>query len=78
MHAREQIAQYISLVCLSLCLAYVVLSTVSGQAEHSVSSSAGMLKGRKSLRRALLAEHRIERKKDKARGRNCTCLILKE
>jgi AbrB family looped-hinge helix DNA binding protein len=34
-----------------------------------IHQAAGMLKGRKSLRRALLAEHRIERKKDKVRGR---------
>jgi AbrB family looped-hinge helix DNA binding protein len=34
-----------------------------------VSQAAGMLKGRKSLRRALLAEHRAERHREKARGR---------
>jgi AbrB family looped-hinge helix DNA binding protein len=34
-----------------------------------VSQAAGMLKGRKSLRRALLAEHRAERHMEKARGR---------
>jgi len=34
-----------------------------------VSEAAGMLKGRKSLRRALLAEHRAERRREQARGR---------
>jgi AbrB family looped-hinge helix DNA binding protein len=34
-----------------------------------VSQAAGMLKGRKSLRRALLAEHRSERRREKTRGR---------
>ena len=34
-----------------------------------VSQAAGMLKGKKSLRRALLAEHRAERRREKARGR---------
>jgi AbrB family looped-hinge helix DNA binding protein len=33
-----------------------------------IHQAAGMLKGRKSLRRALLAEHRIERKGEKTRG----------
>jgi hypothetical protein len=40
MHARERIVPHISLVCLSLGLVYVALSTLSGQAEHRVSSSA--------------------------------------
>jgi AbrB family looped-hinge helix DNA binding protein len=34
-----------------------------------VHQAAGMLKGRKSLRRALLAEHRAERRRETARGR---------
>ena len=34
-----------------------------------VRQAAGMLKGRTSLRRALLAEHRHERRREKARGR---------
>jgi AbrB family looped-hinge helix DNA binding protein len=33
-----------------------------------VNQAAGMLKGSKSLRRALLAEHRAERRSEKARG----------
>ncbi|MGA2262168.1 MAG: AbrB/MazE/SpoVT family DNA-binding domain-containing protein [Acidobacteriota bacterium] len=33
-----------------------------------VHQAAGMLKGRTSLRRALVAEHRAERRKEKARG----------
>jgi AbrB family looped-hinge helix DNA binding protein len=33
-----------------------------------VHQAAGMLKGPKSLRRALLAEHRAERRREKARG----------
>jgi AbrB family looped-hinge helix DNA binding protein len=37
--------------------------------QDPIHQAAGMLKGRKSLRRALLAEHRIERQKGKARGR---------
>jgi AbrB family looped-hinge helix DNA binding protein len=34
-----------------------------------VSQAAGMLKGRKSLRRALFADHRSERRREKTRGR---------
>ena len=34
-----------------------------------VRQAAGMLKGRKSLTRALLAEHRTERRREKAGGR---------
>ena len=34
-----------------------------------VRQAAGMLKGRKSLRRALLAERRAEQRKEKASGR---------
>ena len=34
-----------------------------------VQQAAGMLKGPKSLRRALLAEHRAERRREKNRGR---------
>lgn len=34
-----------------------------------VRQAAGMLKGRKSLTRALLAEHKAEYRKEKARGR---------
>jgi AbrB family looped-hinge helix DNA binding protein len=34
-----------------------------------VQEAAGMLKGRKSLTRALLAEHRAERRKETRRGR---------
>jgi AbrB family looped-hinge helix DNA binding protein len=37
--------------------------------QDPVRQAAGMLKGRKSLRRVLLAEHRIERGKDKKRER---------
>ena len=37
--------------------------------EDPVHRAAGMLKGRTSLRRALLVEHRAERRKEKARGR---------
>ena len=33
-----------------------------------VHQAAGMLKGPKSLRRALLAEHRAEKRREKARG----------
>lgn len=36
---------------------------------HPVQEAAGMLKGRRSLRRALLIEHRAERRREKARGR---------
>ena len=36
---------------------------------HPVQEAAGMLKGRKSLTRALLAAHRAERRKEKARDR---------
>ena len=34
-----------------------------------IHQAAGMLKGRSSLRRALFAEHRAERQREKARGR---------
>jgi AbrB family looped-hinge helix DNA binding protein len=34
-----------------------------------VRQAAGMLKGRKSLRDALMAEHRSERRREKSRGR---------
>jgi bifunctional DNA-binding transcriptional regulator/antitoxin component of YhaV-PrlF toxin-antitoxin module len=34
-----------------------------------VQQAAGMLRGRKSLRRTLLAEHRAERRREKARAR---------
>jgi len=37
--------------------------------QDPVRQAAGMLEGRKSLRRALLAEHRAERRREKARGR---------
>jgi AbrB family looped-hinge helix DNA binding protein len=37
--------------------------------DHPVQQAAGMLKGRKSLTRALLAERRAERRKEKARDR---------
>jgi AbrB family looped-hinge helix DNA binding protein len=37
--------------------------------QDPVNHAAGMLKGRKSLRRALLAEHRAERRREKNRGR---------
>jgi AbrB family looped-hinge helix DNA binding protein len=37
--------------------------------QDPVRQAAGMLKGRKSLRRTLLAEHRAERRREKARGR---------
>jgi AbrB family looped-hinge helix DNA binding protein len=37
--------------------------------QDPVRQAAGMLKGRKSLRRALLVEHRAERRREKARGR---------
>ena len=37
--------------------------------QDPVRQAAGMLKGRKSLRCALLAEHRAERRREKARGR---------
>ena len=37
--------------------------------QDPVQQAAGMLKGRKSLRRALLAEHRAERRREKTRGR---------
>jgi AbrB family looped-hinge helix DNA binding protein len=37
--------------------------------QDPVHQAAGMLKGRKSLRRALLAEHRAERHRGKANGR---------
>lgn len=45
-----------------------VLALVPKLAEP-VRQTAGMLKGRTSLTRALLAEHRAERRKEKARGR---------
>jgi AbrB family looped-hinge helix DNA binding protein len=37
--------------------------------QDPVYQAAGMLKGGKSLRRALLAQHRAERRREKARGR---------
>ncbi len=37
--------------------------------DDPVHQAAGMLKGRKSLRSALLAEHRAERRREKSRGR---------
>ncbi len=37
--------------------------------QDPVRQTAGMLKGRKSLRRALLAEHRTEKRRAKIRGR---------
>ena len=37
--------------------------------QDPVQQAAGMLKGRRSLRRALLAEHRAERRREKSRGR---------
>ena len=45
-----------------------VLSLVPRLADP-VRQAAGMLKGRKSLTRALLAEHRAEERREKARGR---------
>jgi AbrB family looped-hinge helix DNA binding protein len=36
--------------------------------DDPVHQAAGMLKGRKSLRRALLAEHREERRRERARA----------
>jgi AbrB family looped-hinge helix DNA binding protein len=37
--------------------------------QRPIQQAAGMLKGRKSLTRALLAEHQAERRKEKQRGR---------
>jgi AbrB family looped-hinge helix DNA binding protein len=37
--------------------------------QDPVQQAAGMLRGRKSLRRALLAEHRAEQRREKSRGR---------
>ena len=37
--------------------------------QDPVNQAAGMLKGRKSLRRALLAEHRAELRRERTRGR---------
>jgi AbrB family looped-hinge helix DNA binding protein len=37
--------------------------------DHPVQQAAGMLEGGKILTRALLADHRAERRKEKARGR---------
>ena len=37
--------------------------------QDPVQQAAGMLRGRKSLRRALLAEHRAERRREKGRDR---------
>ena len=37
--------------------------------QNPVRQAAGMLKGRKSLCRALLAEHRAEKRREKMRGR---------
>jgi AbrB family looped-hinge helix DNA binding protein len=45
-----------------------VIALVPGLVDP-VRQAAGMLKGRRSLTRALLAEHRAERRKAKARGR---------
>ena len=45
-----------------------VLSLVP-KLQNPVEQAAGMLKGRRSLRRALLAERRAERRREKARGR---------
>jgi AbrB family looped-hinge helix DNA binding protein len=45
-----------------------VLALVS-KLSDPVQQAAGMLKGGKSLRRALLAEHKKEPQKEKARGR---------
>lgn len=45
-----------------------VLALVPGLSDP-VRQAAGMLKGRKSLTRALLAEHQAEKRKEKTRGR---------
>jgi AbrB family looped-hinge helix DNA binding protein len=37
--------------------------------QDPIEQAAGMLKGRKSLRRALNEDHRAERRREKARGR---------
>ena len=39
------------------------------QLTHPVPEAAGMLKGRKSLTRALLSQRRVDRRKEKLRGR---------
>jgi AbrB family looped-hinge helix DNA binding protein len=36
---------------------------------HPIQEAAGMLAGRKSLRRALLKDHRDEKRREKSRGR---------